>query len=67
MKVCLCAAHIQLLSGMLKAATWWTAAQSGSRRSKAWMYSGGLGKIDFDAEQNKSGVEEARWIVFKQE
>lgn len=33
---CLCAAAIQLLSGMLTAATWWTAKQSGSRGSEAW-------------------------------
>lgn len=36
-----------------------------SRRSEAGMCSGELAKIDFDAEQNKSGVAEARWTVFK--
>lgn len=52
---CLCAAHIQLLSGMLKAATWWTAEEPGSRGCEAWsgIYSGEWGKIDFDAEAER--------------
>lgn len=52
---CLHAAPLQLLSEMLKAATWWTAQQSGSKGSKALsgMYRRESKKIDFDAEAER--------------